>query len=145
MFSPAFHKYFTRYNLHRRMQNSTPTLILVGASVRAAAFSAARAGFQPYSIDLFADRDLAALGPAVKNSCYPADFLPAIEAAPTTPWIYTGGLENYPRLVDRLAQSRPLLGNRGDVLRKVRDPVLFMQAARDVSCQNPPTIFDSTT
>jgi predicted ATP-grasp superfamily ATP-dependent carboligase len=141
----ALHEYFTRYNLHRRMQTLTRTLILVGASVRAAAFSAARAGYRPYSIDLFADCDLTALGPAVKIARYPADFFPAIEAAPSAPWIYTGGLENYPRLVDRLSQFRPLVGNRGDVLRKVRSPTQLMQTAREAGCQYPLTIFDATT
>jgi uncharacterized protein len=139
MFSTPLHEYFSRYNLHRRMQTSTRTLILVGASVRAAAFSAARAGYRPYSIDLFADCDLTALGPAVNVARYPADFLPAIEAAPSAPWIYTGGLENYPRLVDRLARLRPLWGNRGDVLRKVRDPTQIMQAACDSGCRFPST------
>src|SRR5262245_55333161 len=108
MFYTAVHLYFTRYNLHRRMQTVARTLILLGASVRAAAFSATRAGFRPYAIDRFADRDLAALGPAVKIVRYPTDFLSAIEAAPSAPWVYTGGLENHPRLVDRLARLRPL-------------------------------------
>jgi len=127
------------------MQTVAQTLILLGASVRAAAFSATRARFRPYSIDLFADRDLAALGPATRIARYPADFLPAIEAAPSTPWIYTGGLENHPRLVDRLARLRPLLGNCGDALRKVRDPIQLMNTAREAGCQYPPTVFDSTT
>src|SRR5438105_3281580 len=82
-------------------------LILLGASIRAAAFSALRAGFTPYAIDLFADRDLAAVGPAVKISRYPQDFLSALAAAPQAPWLYSGGLENYPQLVDRLAAVRP--------------------------------------
>lgn len=36
--------------------------------------------------------------------------------------MYTGGLENYPRLVERLAALRPLWGNSADVLRQVRNP-----------------------
>src|SRR5437764_1402954 len=102
----------------RKMRMTMRILILVGASVRGAACSAAGAGYEPYSIDLFADRDLAALGPAVKIARYPADFLAALAEAPSAPWMYTGGLENYPRVVDRLAISRALLGNRGDVLRE---------------------------
>src|SRR5437588_46110 len=98
------------------------SLIVLGASARAAAFSARRAGFEPYAIDLFADRDLAAICPSVKIRRYPHDFLVALAAAPQAPWIYTGGLENFPRLVDRLADVRPLLGNSGHVLRRVRDP-----------------------
>src|SRR6478609_7195881 len=103
------------------------TLIVLGASARAAAFSIRRAGYQPYAIDLFADRDLAAICPAVKIQRYPHDFFVSLAAAPQAPWIYTGGLENYPRLVDRLADVRPLLGNPGGVLRSVRDPRLFAE------------------
>jgi hypothetical protein len=47
------------------------SLTIVGASARAAAFSAARAGFEPYAIDHFADRDLAELCPAVRVERYP--------------------------------------------------------------------------
>src|SRR5205807_4168874 len=104
----------------------------------AAAFSIRRAGYQPYAIDLFADRDLAAICPAVKIQRYPHDCLAALAAAPEAPWIYTGGLENHPRLVDRLADVRLLLGNRGDVLRRIRDPRLLAEAARDTGCSFPP-------
>ena len=97
-------------------------LIVLGASARAAAHSAARAGLEPYAIDLFADRDLVALCPTVRIERYPAGFLPALAAAPDVPWMYTGGLENYPRLVEQLTRVRPLWGNRGDSLRAVRDP-----------------------
>jgi len=127
------------------MRMTMRTLILVGASVRGAACSAARAGYEPYSIDLFADRDLAALGPAVKIARYPADFVAALAEAPSAPWMYTGGLENYPRVVDRLATSRALLGNRGGVLRDIRDPAQVMQLAREAGCQSPLTLFDGAT
>lgn len=40
-------------------------------------------------------------------------------------WLYTGALENSPDLIDQLAQLRPLLGNRGDVVRRVRDPFVL--------------------
>jgi len=114
------------------------TLIVLGASARAAAFSIRRAGYEPYAIDLFADRDLAAICPAVKIQRYPHDFLASLAAAPSAPWIYTGGLENYPRLVDRMAALRPLLGNRGDVLRRIRDPLQLAEAPRDAGCSFPP-------
>src|SRR5207253_6051310 len=117
-------------------------LILIGASVRAAAFSAARAGYGPYSIDLFADRDLADLGPVLKIARYPQEFLAALAAAPAAPWIYTGGLENYPRLIDRLAALRPVLGNGGDVLRCIRDPIQLKAVANDAGCRFPETVFD---
>jgi uncharacterized protein len=118
-------------------------LILLGASVRAAAFSACRAGYAPYGIDLFADRDLAALGPAVNIARYPSEFLTALAAAPQATWMYSGGLENHPRLVDRLAAIRPLAGNPGHVLRQVRDPEQLMSAATDAGCEFPITFFSA--
>ena len=97
-------------------------LTILGASTRAAAFSAARSGFTPYSLDAFADCDLAALCPAVRIVRYPQGFLRPLASAPPGPWIYTGGLENHPRLVARLARLRPLWGNSAQVLAAVRDP-----------------------
>lgn len=114
------------------------TLIILGASARAAAFSARRAGFGLYAIDQFADRDLVAICPAVRIKDYPHDFLAALRAAPDAPWIYTGGLENLPRLIDSLARIRPLWGNSGSVLRLARDPRVVEQASRDAGLSMPP-------
>ena len=52
-------------------------LILVGASVRAAAHSAVRAGFQPVAIDLFGDLDLPPGCPWTAMGKYPQGALPA--------------------------------------------------------------------
>jgi predicted ATP-grasp superfamily ATP-dependent carboligase len=114
------------------------SLIIVGASARAAAFSAARAGFAPYAIDLFADRDLNELCPAVRIERYPLGFLRALAAAPDAPWIYTGGLENQPRLVARMAEVRPLWGNGPDTLRAIRDPQRLAEVLREegLPCPN---------
>jgi len=117
----------------------TKRLIILGASVRAAAFSAIRAGFEPYAIDCYADRDLSAVCPTVKIERYPRDFVPALAAAPQTPWIYTGGLENYPRLVERLAALRSLWGNVGKGLREVRRPVRLLEAAVEAGLGYPRT------
>src|SRR3954451_2715318 len=83
-------------------------VIVIGASVRAMAFSAIRAGYKVYAIDLFADRDLAAVCPAVKIERYPQDFEAALAGGPQAPWTYTGALENYPQLIERLGTIRPL-------------------------------------
>jgi len=112
-------------------------LIVLGASARAAAYSAARAGYEPYAIDLFADADLAGLGPCARIARYPHDFAAALAAAPEAPWIYTGGLENYPRLVERLARLRPLAGNRGPVLRRIRDVRQLAAAVQDAGLWFP--------
>jgi predicted ATP-grasp superfamily ATP-dependent carboligase len=112
-------------------------LIIVGASARAAAFSALRGGFQPYCADLFADIDLAARCEVRRVLRYPHGLIEAVAEFPSAPWIYTGGLENYPDLVDELAKSRTLLGNSGDVLRMVRDPAKITDALSGCSCRFP--------
>lgn len=106
-------------------------LLILGASARAAAQSAWRAGLAPVAADLFADADLAALCPVVKVTDYPRGLESASKCLPAGPWIYTGGLENHPALVDRVAKDRPLLGNPGAVLRSVRSPWRVSQALAD--------------
>lgn len=85
--------------------------------------SALRAGLRPWCVDLFADRDLRRCCPVTRlERGYPEGFARLAEEAPPGPWLFTGGLENYPRLVGRLAERRPLWGNDADVLRRVRSP-----------------------
>jgi predicted ATP-grasp superfamily ATP-dependent carboligase len=103
---------------------SSEHLLIFGASARAAAFSALRAAMRPWCADLFGDAD-------VQKHCatflldrgeYPEGLLRAIRQAPPGPWIYTGGLENRPTLLAKLAQLRPLWGNHGDALALARSP-----------------------
>ena len=97
---------------------------VVGASARAAAMSLLRAGFSPWAVDLFADRDLKRIAPTKRCPFdrYP-DALPELcDGFPPGPVLYTGGLENYPDVVRELATRRPLWGNGPDVLERVRDP-----------------------
>ncbi|MFO0903968.1 MAG: ATP-grasp domain-containing protein [Pirellulales bacterium] len=107
--------------------SSNPSLLLVGASVRAAAQSARQAGFAPWAADLFGDVDLGAAAAEV-HVCSRSlvDDLPQLwPHTPQAPWLYTGGLENYPELLDALARSRPLLGNDAATVRAVRDPLVL--------------------
>jgi predicted ATP-grasp superfamily ATP-dependent carboligase len=107
----------------RRWVVSNP-LLIVGASGRAAAASAIRAGFEPFVIDLFADADTVRLCPTLK--CDPADyphgFIELTKQAPPGPWMYTGGLENYPDVIAAISEGRELWGNGPEVLKLVRDP-----------------------
>ena len=113
------------------------TLLILGASARAAAFSALRAGFRPVCGDLFADADLAAVCPAKAIERYPAELAALASAAPAGAWLYTGGLENYPSLVERISRSRELLGVGGAVLRRVRDPFLAADALGGAGLPTP--------
>ena len=118
----------------------TQGLIILGVSARAAAFSALRGGYSPYAIDWFGDTDLRAVCPVVRIQKYPHDFAAALAAAPDWPWIYTGGLENYPRLVDRMAKVRRLLGNTGESLRGVRNPHTLLRAFTAAGLSFPPIL-----
>src|SRR4051812_25887196 len=105
-------------------------LLILGASVRAAAQSAWRAGLETVAIDLFADRDLAGPHPArrIEPASYPHGLERLAAEVSPGPWIYTGALENHPELIDRIAESRPLWGISGDALRAVRDPMTMSSA-----------------
>jgi predicted ATP-grasp superfamily ATP-dependent carboligase len=102
----------------------TGNLLIFGASVRGAAFSALRAGLRPWCADLFADRDLHARCPVMRlpAGCYPHGFLGAVASDLPGPWMYTGGLENWPALVWKMSRRRPLWGNNEEQLLQSRNP-----------------------
>jgi predicted ATP-grasp superfamily ATP-dependent carboligase len=121
-------------------------LLIIGASARAAAFSALRAGLQPRSVDLFADLDLQARCPVQRlTRNYPRGFEDVIRADLPGPWMYTGALENYPRLIGGWQQLRELWGVRSECLRWARDPVSIARVLghHDLPCPRtllqPPT------
>jgi uncharacterized protein len=100
-------------------------VLIFGASCRAAAFSALRAGLRPRCGDYFADRDLAAVCPIDRiDSRRPRrGFTVLAESLPATSWFYTGGFENHPAWVEQIARKHRLWGANGRTLRTVRDPV----------------------
>lgn len=114
-------------------------LAIVGASTRAAAASARRAGFQPLAADLFADADLRAIATTTRIAPYPEGFLDWMRAIEPRAWMYTGALENHPELVDQLAWIAPLWGNPGDVLERVRNPHEVASALRHAELRFPET------
>lgn len=110
---------------HGSVQQSGSTVLLIGASTRALAFSILRSGMKPWCLDLFNDADLLAVAPDSKRcpfSGYPASLPNLLQDAPIGRVIYTGGLENHPRLISAFAEQRPLWGNNESSLRSVRDP-----------------------
>jgi predicted ATP-grasp superfamily ATP-dependent carboligase len=105
-------------------------LLILGASVRAAAHSALRAGLRPWGADLFGDTDLPADGRFQRVRDYPDGFIEIAGNGPAGPWMYTGALENRPELVARIGAHRPLWGNAADVLREIRSPERVSQVLR---------------
>jgi predicted ATP-grasp superfamily ATP-dependent carboligase len=104
--------------------NPPHQVLIVGATARAAATSALRAGLRPRSLDHFADRDLVAVCPADRVSVQAgaAGLERTARGLPSSPWIYTGPLENYPERVERISRTHRLWGNPAGTLRAVRDP-----------------------
>jgi uncharacterized protein len=96
--------------------------LIVGGSARAAVESATRAGFSPLAVDAFGDDDTRRLAECRVARPYPSDVVAEAERLPPADWIYVGGLENSPTIIERLASQRRLLGVGGPALRKVRDP-----------------------
>jgi predicted ATP-grasp superfamily ATP-dependent carboligase len=114
------------------------SLLIFGASARAAAFSTLRAGLRPWCADLFADADLQARCPAVRlPGKYPDGFLDLLATELPGPWLYTGGLENHPALVGRMERRRALWGNGESALRRARDPEFLVRAARRAKVPAP--------
>ena len=132
----------TRHGIDRQ-------LAILGASVRALAESAVRAGWDVHAADLFCDLDLQAIattavpvahGTADAATGYPCSLITAAaDLPPTAGWCYTGAVENHPDLIDAIARVRPLAGNPSDVIRQLRNPVQLAAAARAAGLCFPET------
>ena len=130
---------------NRRQSNGPPHLLIAGASARAAAFSVVRIG-RPFptdndrftissttrrwprvaAADLFADTDLCEIAEAKHISDWPNGVLEWTKNYPShIPFVYVGGLENVPELLDQIAQDRPIAGITGKLLRDLRDPAFL--------------------
>lgn len=111
-------------------QNSTRTpVLLLGASIRAMAASAARAGFAPSGADLFGDRDTVEIASVTQIANYPDGLAAFASHCPSSNWAYTGGLENYPEIVERLSASHRLLGCDHIALGQLRSQTQLQQWA----------------
>ncbi len=118
-------------------------VVLIGASTRAMAFSALRAGLEPICVDLFGDADLARVCRVKRIAFeeYPHGFTHALADLPSAPLLYGGSLENYPDLFRGINQ--PLWGNPAHVLAKVRNPSRLAEAWVKAGVLAPRTIVDA--
>ncbi len=108
------------------------TILIVGGSTRAAAFSALRAGLTPRCVDWFADRDLAAACAVQRVDAREgiAGLERAALALAPGPWLYTGPLENHADRVEHISTIHRLQGNAACTLRSARDPVRLVAVLR---------------
>lgn len=121
------------------MAETIQKLAIVGASARAAASSARRAGFDVTAADLFADADLQRLEPVARIADYPAGLAAWLRDADCDAWMYTGALENRPELVSQLAALRLLAGNCGEPLVRSRDPLALQTELAEAGLAFPET------
>ena len=110
--------------------NLSSHILIAGVSTRAAAESAARAGYRVTSIDAFADLDQ---HPSVSALATPESYSPdaaarAVDGVECDAAVYLSGFENHRAAVRTLARGRTLWGNTPEVLRRVRDPHLVSEA-----------------
>ena len=130
------------FNLPRKSDNAT--LILIGASVRALAFSCIRAGYNPWCIDLYADEDLTKNCPTTLiTKSFPDEISDLIKTAPKVPILYTGGLENHSALLQSLSAERTVLGITGNTLTNLRNTPEFYNLLKSKQI-NTPNIITST-
>ncbi len=71
---------------------------------------------------------------------YPHGFADWLVRTDCDAWLYTGGLENHPELVGRMSATRLLLGNSGEDLRRVRDPLVLQHELSKAGILFPETL-----
>ena len=127
-----------------RLDQTPKRLLIAGASARTAAWSASQVGFEIAAIDLFGDQDLRAVADSVQiipSADYPSGIRDLVRhAGPADAWLYTGGLENYPQLVEQISEQVFLVGNGPAVLNLVRDPKWLEETFQVAHIPFPQTI-----
>lgn len=109
--------------------------LLVSASGRALAASAARQGLPVVVLDLFNDLDtrassVASRAVAARSGGFDARNLLAAAAQLCPPdrcrgLVYGSGFEARTSLLERLSRGRPLYGNRSEIVARLKDPLRF--------------------
>lgn len=121
--------------------SDAPALVIVGASARAMATSAVRAGFRVFTADLFGDHDLREFADGVATiSPYPKGVHDAVAGFPVAPVLYTGAFENFPSVIEELAMTRPLVAASSRSLARARSPDALASALGDAGLFFPETL-----
>jgi uncharacterized protein len=118
-------------------------VLIAGVSTRAAAASAATAGYEVTAYDAYGDLDHHA---SVRIVSLPRDLGAPFTASAVArasrdiscdAVVYLSSFENHPRAVQTLAADRVLWGNPPDVLRRVRNPVLLASSLQQLGFTVP--------
>jgi len=119
-----------RLESHNNMNQPQPACLILGASTRAAAQSAVRAGYAPVCADQFADADLCAIARVLPLQNYPHDLAAQVTTLPPIRWMYTGALENSPPVIQAVSEHHLLWGNGADVVQAVRNQQKMYQVLK---------------
>jgi uncharacterized protein len=87
-----------------------PTLLIIGASCRAAAWSARRAGYPVATLDLFADRDVHEIADSHIIRNFPESIVEQAREFRSHRIVLAGGMENFPSVIAELEKRHPLVG-----------------------------------
>jgi predicted ATP-grasp superfamily ATP-dependent carboligase len=130
--------------------SEAPEVLIAAASGRALAASARRAGYAPLVVDFFADDDPRAVAKACvrleggAQRGFQADaLLAACEqiagSAQLAGFVYGSGFEDRPAILDAVERRWRLLGNRAEVVLRLKDPLAFAALCRDCAAPHPQT------
>jgi uncharacterized protein len=122
------------------MNHSNDRVLIVGPSGRAAAQMLRRRGIASTVIDLFADRDTTAAAEAtiqIRMNDYPDGVVTAAIELPPMSWMYTGGLENAPDIIDATSQHHRLIGNSSEDIRILRNPFQLKHTLAELNIPMP--------
>jgi uncharacterized protein len=127
-------------------------LLIAAISGRALARAAVDAGYVPLVADFFADADTQSLAAACRKlpgeigrgfqwgSLSRALQALAKEApAPVLGLVYGSGFEDHPRLLARIGERWPVLGNDAATVAKIKDPKTFFGTLDDLAIPHPAT------
>jgi predicted ATP-grasp superfamily ATP-dependent carboligase len=134
--------------LHVRSPDIGAAILIAASSARALAGAARRAGFRPLAADFFDDLDTRAFCAAnslieggLEKGFTREMLLPVLEAlagneAPCG-FIYGAGFEDRPELLELVARRFTVLGNRPDVVRRVKDPMRLAALCAALNIPHP--------
>lgn len=112
-----------------------PQVLILGASTRASAMSALRAGFAPVCVDQFADADLRQISSVteIESLTLSAPLRSALKDQRHLPVIPVGGTENHSDLLQDLAsQQAAYWGASPAAVARVRDPFQLAEGMEEV-------------
>ena len=140
--------------LPKSSQADRASILIAGVSGRGLAASARRAGLEPLVADFFADADTLRMARAcikladIREGFNWEELAPALErlaaeaSSPPIGLVYGSGFEGRPKLLAKIAERFPLLGNDAATVARVKDPERFFGAVAGLGIPHPRTATD---